>query len=422
MKQKLYYVALLIFTVCRSLKAQEPEVNYDEARVAPYELPELLTTRSGKVVRTVKEWEKIRRPEILALFEENVFGKLPSRPIPQRMVVRSVDRNALGGIAVRKEVTIYFSGQERPSMDLLLYTPAKAKQSVPVFLGLNFEGNHAVHPDPGITLSKRWMRYDNVRGIKNHYSTEASRGARSERWPVEAILARGYGLATVYQGDIERDRQDRSPDDMHALFPASKPGEWGSIAAWAWGLSRVVDYLETDKDVNAGKIAVVGHSRLGKAALWAGAIDPRFALVISNNSGEGGASLYRRDFGERIAFLTQAVPYWFCDQFKKYAHHENDLPVDAHELLALIAPRPVYVASAAEDLWADPKGEYLAAYYASPVYRLYGLMGLESSMPPPKGGAAGTGAVGYHLRDGDHDMLAFDWQHFLNFADRHFKK
>ena len=257
--------------------AQPEGFNYDEAKVPEYALPDPLVRANGKPVSDAAAWYTERRPEILELFETHVYGRAPEPPDQMGFEIVSIDKQALGGKAVRKQITIQFSGdKEGPKMDLLLYLPADADRPVPAFLGLNFQGNHSIHSDPGIKLSTSWMRDRPEQGVVGHRATEASRGGAADRWPVEMILARGYALATIYYGDIDPDYDDGFQNGVHPLFykdGQSKPGpgEWGSIAAWAWGLSRTMDYFEHDDSIDERHVTVLGHSRLGKTSLWAGA-------------------------------------------------------------------------------------------------------------------------------------------------------
>ena len=418
----------LLIAGTTSIPAQPAGANYDEAKVPAYTLPDPLVGLDGTLVTNTAGWRAKRRPELLRLFEEQVYGRAPGRPSAMRFETRSVVTNALGGLATRKEVAIWFTGKkDGPSMNLLLYLPNAAQQPTPAFLGLSFNGNHAITSESDIRLSDRWMAESKGSCVTNNRATEACRGSEAERWPVEKILARGYALATAYYGDLEPDfaegwkqgvRAALSPADTNPRFQLD---EWGAISAWAWGLSRALDYLETDRRVDAKRVALLGHSRLGKTALWAGARDERFAIVISNDSGEGGAALARRRFGERTANLNRAFPHWFCGNFKKYSDREDELPVDQHELIALVAPRPVYVASATEDLWADPRGEFLAAKAAEPVYRLFQRPGLGVNTQPAADRPVGD-YIGYHLRSGKHDLTDYDWAQYLNFADQHFHR
>ena len=393
-----------------------PAANYDESKVGTYTLPDPLVFNDGKPVRTARDWPK-RRTEILALFEDNWFGHSP-KPRKSRYEVFDEDRHALGGKAIRKQVRIYFSGDKNgPAEDVLIYLPAAAKGPVPLILSLNFRGNHAVISDPAVRLPEVW----NARTHQPERATEASRGT-DKTLEVQKILERGYGVATIYYQQIEPDFADGYKYGVRQIFGAQQPrnSDWGSIGAWAYGLSRAMDYLERDKDVDAKRVAVMGHSRLGKAVLWAGASDQRFAMVIANCPGEGGASLARRDYGETIASITTRYGYWFAPKLAEFAAHVDQLPVDTHELIALIAPRPVYVTGAVDDQWADPKGEFVACVAAGPVYRLLGEKDLGTDQMPEMNQPI-MHTIGYHIRDGKHDVLPFDWDQYLKFMDMHFR-
>lgn len=407
--------------------AAQPPTNYDESKAAPSPLPDALVCADGTRVTDAGTWRGKRRPEILEQFFKYEYGRMPAPPIGLRFDPPRVDQNALNGTAIRKQVRIHFFGQaDEPSMDLLIYIPKNQSGPAKTFLGLNFYGNHSIHADKGIELNKNWMRDNPKFGVVNNRATEASRGVRASRWAVERMLARGYALATAYYGDIAPDHFDDFKSGVFPLWQKRGAGERppdapGAITAWAWGLSRAMDYFQTDPDIDAKHVAVMGHSRLGKTALWAGACDERFAIVISNNSGCGGADLHRRDFGEQIRHITKAFPHWFCPKFSEYIDREAELPIDQHMLIALMAPRPVYVASAEQDRWADPKGEFLAAKAAEPVYRLFGAEGLPTNQWPPINQPA-MGTIGYHVRDGVHDVTDYDWDRYMDFADKHWRK
>lgn len=366
---------------------------------------------------SLKEWKKVHRPAIMDFFLTDVYGHYPQKQVTPRFELLEQSDKALGGKAIRKQVAIHLDGMPTPIL-LLIYQPAGVKGKVPAFVGMNFKGNHQVNIDPEIIIS------DNAPKGKD-LGTDAPRGAASSRWPLEEIVGAGYAVATIYRGDVDPDHDDGFKNGIHPLFyraGQSKPDaeEWGTIGAWAWGLSRVMDYLEQDKSIDHKRVAVIGHSRLGKTALWAGATDERFAIAISNDSGCGGAALSARKVGETVAKINKSFPHWFCDNYNKYNDKEEALLVDQQGLIALIAPRPVYVASATEDTWADPEGEFLSALYASPVYELYGKKGLAvSSMPKPEQPSI-EGYVGYHIRTGKHDITLYDWQQYIKFANQHF--
>jgi len=413
----LRFLPCLLMLLNTSMLTSE-EAIYDEAKVPAYTLPDPLRFEDGRAVTSPADWTK-RRAELMDLFANHVYGKTPvGRPEAMRFEPRKKITDFLNGKATLEEIRIHFTAAETgPFLDLLLIKPNQIPEGgAPTFLTLNFAGNHTLHPSPEITLSTNWMRSsadDKKEGlVVDDRATEKARGSRVSRWPVEKLIDAGTALASFYYGDIDPDFDDGFENGIHAIFGKPKPDEWGSIGAWAWGASRAMDYLETDNAIDQKRVAIFGHSRLGKTALWAGAQDERFSLVISNNSGCGGAALSRRCFGERVARINTSFPHWFADTFVQYNENEAALPVDQHQLIALIAPRMVYVASAVEDEWADPKGEFLAAKHAGPVYDLLGKKGLEVDDQPELNKPVGD-SVRYHIRDGKHDVTGYDWEQYI---------
>ena len=409
--------------------AQGPnEANYDEAKVGTFTLPPLLTALDGTKITTAEQWTSKRRPEVLELFRENVYGRTPPMPDDVKMEVTATKPDALGGLATRKFIHISLARHPKwAGMDVMLYIPNGLGKPAPVVCGLSFGGNHAVSKETDVPLSTRWMRPVKEKGIVQNQATEATRGTESSRWPLEMIMKAGYALATAYYGDLEPDFAEGWKQGLRAaLSPQGadtkwKGDDWGAIGAWSWGLSRMLDYCETDKAIDAKHAAVIGHSRLGKTSLWAGAQDQRFGFVISNCSGEGGAALSRRNFGETTKRITTSFPHWFCTNYTKYADDANANPVDQHMLIALMAPRAMYIASAEQDKWADPHGEFLSGKAAGEVYALFGKTGVGVEEWPAVNHPVGDW-IGYHIRTGIHDVTDYDWEQYLKFADRHFKQ
>lgn len=424
--------------------------NYDENKVPVYTLPDPFKLANGVFVTRPKEWIKKRRPEIICLFQKHIYGRSPQMTQSVHFCQTSYESKALDGIATRKEITLFLIDKLKAyHIHLLIYLPNFSSKPVPAFLGLNFYGNHTIHPDPGISITKQWQQLNKYTPPVLVLPSSKTRGTKYSRWPVEKILQRGYALVTVYYGDLEPDFVEGWRYGIRTVFHSQpQPKElsfqtqevttgqtnekelasswignenWGAIGVWAWGLSRILDYLDQDSEIRELQVALLGHSRLGKAALWAGAQDERFAIVISNNSGCGGAALSRRRYGETIKLINHKFPQWFCKKFKKYNGKETQLPIDQHMLIALMVPRPVYIASAEQDLEADPLGEFLSAKHADPVYNLFGLIGLGKEQMPCLNEPIGK-AIGYHIRSGKHDITDYDWDQYLHFADRHFGK
>lgn len=421
--QKAAHIAVICPNqVVRQINQENPQedANYDEKLVPDYVLPDPLKMADGTPVNTIDQWVKKRRPELLHLFETEMFGKAPEHPADLHFKVLTEDRKALNGIATRKEVVIYFSKDEKYYVTLLMYIPNKRSGTVPLFFGLNFKGNHTISLDPGIS----YPTIDKQKEFK--WEKLPPRGLVAHRWPIEMLMEKGYALATIYNGDIDPDFDDNYKNGVHPLaykegqtYPAKN--EWGTIAAWSWAMSCTMDYFETEKDIDASKVAVFGHSRNGKAALWAGATDQRFNLIISNESGCGGAALSRRCYGERVRVINSQFTHWFCRNFWKYNDKEYTMPFDQHQLIALLAPRPVYIASASGDQWADPKGEFLSGVHATPVYKLFGLEGLKADKMPEIEQSKQEGTIAYHIRAGKHEVMPYDWEQYVKFADKWLK-
>jgi len=397
-------------------------------RAEELDLPDPLKLSDGTTVTTPAQWEQ-RRAEIISLYETHVYGRQIKLDVKPSFELRSEKLDALGGLAVRREIRVYFMGDKTgPWMDLLVYVPKNAPEKVPAFFGFNYMGNQSVTNEDDVAVSPAWIRnVPNVLGIVNNHATVENRGAQARRWPIELILRSGYALATAGFGEVEPDDSSgwtRSPLRAALGLRTSglrEIGDVGAITIWAFAAARAVDCLETLPEIDGTRVAITGHSRMGKTALWAAALDRRFALVVSNDSGEGGAALARRKMGERIANSIKSSGYWYTPRYSEYVDREEALPVDAHFLMSLIAPRPLYVSSATQDLGADPEGEFLATLNVSNVYALFGRQGLNVETMPVPDTSVGDG-VGYHIRSGPHDILEADWKHHLDFADRLLKK
>ncbi|MCF2447672.1 alpha/beta fold hydrolase [Dyadobacter sp. CY345] len=393
-KRKILAVTFLFLLFCNLLAAQ----NYDESKVPAYTLPEILLSNNDQKITTAKAWEDIRRPEIISLFEENVYGIMPKKYDAISFKIKRESPKAMDGKANLKEVEILVTNDlQSDTINLVLFTPSDIKKPVPVFLLIN---------------------------NRSPRNTSATRDTISEFWPAEQVINAGYAVAAFHYSDAAPDNKNTFQDGVLRLYPEQLKKDNGmkAVGAWAWAASRVMDYFENDKSIDASKVVVVGHSRGGKASLWAAAQDQRFAMCVTNCSGNTGAALSHRRYGETIERINTTFPHWFNNNYKKFNNKEQALPLDQHMLIATIAPRPVYITNASEDLWADPKGTFLAAKESEKVYELYKL---KSSLPknlPPINTPSLQPPLAYHIREGIHDLTAYDWQQFIKTADLYFNK
>ena len=393
--------------------------------------PDALALADGRVVASRAEFEGKRRGEIVSLFEENVYGRTPKHSVPVKVVSDTVAHGVLGGLATRRQMTLAVGIRGERTWHLLVYTPAAAKRPVPVIVGLNFDGNQTVNSDKGVELNPVWVKdpalervplaLEQVGHVQRNAQAE-TRGAAATQWQLRMLLARGYGLATMDAGEIEPDFNGGIGYGVRPLLFGPKQrlpeaDDWGAIGAWAWGMGRMLDVLAAVPEADSKRLVAFGFSRFGKTALWAAAQDSRFAAVLSNESGQAGATLSHRKRGEPVDHLMAAFPYWFCENYQHFLGRVETLPVDGHLLLALIAPRPLYVGSAASDPFSDPEGEFLAVRAVGPVYGLYGEKGVGVEFMPGLNHSVGT-RVAYHVRPGGHDVTAYDWDQYLRFLDR----
>ncbi len=425
-KQRMKWLPGAMLCVTLTCAAALPLSARRQESKLPADLPNPLRFANGKPVKSARQWPR-RRAQLLRLFTRQMYGRMPPRPPHEQFEVYSRDPHALGGLATRTQAFILLNGHRNgPRIDLLLYTPNGVKRP-PVILGMNFWGNETINADPGIRISKRWIGahsnpWVNLSCVRNHRATAACRGINASQWPVKMILRNGYALATFYRRDLDRDRKHEYAKSIRSDYPGLHKGgdDFATIGAWAWGMSRALDFLQNDPAVNGRRVVAFGWSRLGKAAIWAGATDQRFAAVISNESGAGGAKLFHYPHGQTIASLNTEFPYWFCRNFHRYNGDDAHLPFDQNEVLALIAPRPLYVASAIDDHVSSPVGEFLAARAVTPVYRLLGKTGLPTTVWPPVNHPV-IGRVSYHVRSGGHGVTDFDWEQYMRFCNRYVK-
>lgn len=416
--------------------AMTPNRTFPDATALPAQpgLPDPLVMLDGRRVTTAGQWQRERRPELKALFEHYMYGAIP-KPVKMEAKSLAVHRDFLDGKATLKLISLD-AGGGGPLIDLMLVVPNNRPAPAPVFLAMNFCGNHALTSDSRVPLTRGWL-YSSCKGCTNNAATEAARGGQAPDWPLARLVERGYALASFCSSDVDSDRKEVSDGIYQWLAGGdaakNNPTNRGSIAAWAWGFHRCVDYLVSDSDVDAKHIAAVGHSRNGKTALLAAAFDERIALSIPHQAGCGGTApnrvapalaasqSNRRPIAETTAVINNSFPHWFNREFKKFDAVPERLPFDQNALVALCAPRPVLFSNAQEDQWANPSGQFEVLQAADPVYRFLGVEGLTAKSMPPQRQLVDS-RLGFYIREGKHSMTVDDWEVFMNFADRHFDR
>jgi hypothetical protein len=408
-----------VFTACLLAlcsAAAPPEFPAADELPSRPEMPDPLVARDGSRIETKRDWFQKRRPELKTLFDHSMYGAAPDAPAVVSSKVVREDARFLAGKATLREVTLTFGPAGTPAIHLLLIVPNDRKGRAPVFVGTNFYGNHTVVDDPRVAIPTAWVPSRSP-GEVNNRATEKGRGAQVDTWAADTVIERGYALATFYCGDVAPDQPGHT-DGVHPAYPGF---DWGTVRAWAWGLSRAADYLATVPEIDRTRMAVVGHSRLGKAALVAGAYDDRFAVVIPHQAGCGGSAPSRGTVGESVKQINDRFPHWFNATFKTFNDRTDRLPIDQHELVAMVAPRAVLFSNAQDDIWANPEGQFQVLRAAEPVFRLLKAGGLESDKVPETGKLS-AGTLGYAIRPGKHSMTREDWGFFLDFADKHLSR
>lgn len=413
-------VVLLSLVVVPMSRADYPEA----AKLPSHpEMPDPLVMLNGDKVATKQDWIKERRPELKELFQHYMYGYFP--PVPKSVTGKMLheDKKAFNGKATLREIELTFGPLKMPKIHLLLVVPNERKGPAPTFVGMNFCGNHAVVTDPNVRIPDVWM-YAGP-GVTNNKATELGRGKQLDVWAIDQTIGRGYAVAIFYDGDVHPDQPDYTTGIYPHFFKSGQTEpdkhEFRTIAAWAWGIHRAVDYLTTLDEIDKSRIAAVGHSRLGKTALLAAAMDERIALAIPHQAGCGGTAPSRGKVGESVKQINTAFPHWFCGAFKDFNTQPDRLPFDQHCLVALCAPRPVLFSNAVEDQWANPNGQFDVLKAADPVYRFLGAGGLDARTPPETGKLVNS-TLGYFIREGKHSMTREDWKVFLDFVDKNMPK